>query len=297
MAALHRALDRPIPGTVGAVDPQVAQLLKASQFGSQDIDRLYGAYVGGALASVALAVASPGSAALVFVPSDPPGETGLSATVDALCAVRDRSLGDGIKLLEVLTDRDAVRLSGALSSAGFFRLTRLVYLLRGCDVSPPTGDLQRRLEWVTYSPSRRSLFEEAIVQTYAQSLDCPELTRTRSIEEVVDGHRATGGFDPDLWSVATRDGCPVGVCLLNRVLGQSALEIVYMGVSPGARGTGVGDAMLARTLGRARESGVMAVALAVDERNGPARGLYARWGFVGVDVRDAWIASSVGCEG
>ena len=82
----------------------------------------------------------------------------------------------------------------------------------------------------------------------------------------------------------------MGVLLLNGIAERRALEVVYMGVAPSARGAGVGDALLERAVKVASTVGASTLALAVDERNAPARRLYQRWGFREVGLRDAWIA-------
>jgi GNAT superfamily N-acetyltransferase len=126
-----------------------------------------------------------------------------------------------------------------------------------------------------------------------ESLDCPELTGLRPIAEVLAGHRATGLFDSSLWWVARRGEEPVGVMLLNRIPDVEALEVVYMGVAQAARGTGVADGLLDQAVAAAKQAGASTLALAVDQRNTPARRLYTRWGFTETGARDAWIATSV----
>lgn len=285
-----------MPQAAGQVDPLVGNLLEASRFRTQSIELLFGAYRDNRLITAGLAVQSPGSAALIFVSNETGDRDTRRAMTDVLMRIRDAAWESGTTLLEVLVACEDQELAHALGCAGFRRLTRLLYLRRACDIAPASDEADW-LTWVSFAEDRQALFEEAILRTYAQSLDCPELKGTRSIADVVAGHRATGDFDPSLWWVAMRDDAPVGVCLLSVVTGRRALEIVYMGVAHSARGTGVGDALLARTLVTAQERGVNEVALAVDERNSPARKLYARWSFVDVDSRDAWTASSVASEG
>lgn len=124
------------------------------------------------------------------------------------------------------------------------------------------------------------------------------------MDDVLADHRAAGEFDPALWQVALLVDDPVGVFLLSRIQNQSAMEVVYMGVTPEGRGRGVGDALIARAIELATTSGrvsasasPLALVLAVDERNIPAKGLYSRWGFVFLGAREAWIATSAGTRG
>jgi len=184
-------------------------------------------------------------------------------------------------------DSDA---AGSLLGAGYRRLTSLIYL-RARPRRPACRSVASGLAWVSFTPERASLFERALALSYEQSHDCPELSALRTPADALAGHRASGVFDPSLWWVALRDGDPVGVILLARLAGARGLELVYMGASVGARGIGVGDALLERGFECALDQGVTSVTLAVDRRNGPARRLYERWGFVEVGVREAWITS------
>ncbi len=65
-----------------------------------------------------------------------------------------------------------------------------------------------------------------------------------------------------------------------------------MGVAQVARGTGVADAVMQRAVEAAGRVGANSLALAVDQRNTPARKLYGRWGFIEFAARDAWIITS-----
>jgi mycothiol synthase len=113
----------------------------------------------------------------------------------------------------------------------------------------------------------------------------------RATEDVLAGHRATGEFDPQGWYVAISDGAPIAVLLTAPVLEGRALEIVYVGVSPSARGQGVGHRMMQVAHARARKLGLSHVTLALDATNEPARRLYERWGYAATHRRRVWIAT------
>jgi ribosomal protein S18 acetylase RimI-like enzyme len=108
------------------------------------------------------------------------------------------------------------------------------------------------------------------------------LNGVRSGEEVFDGHRACGEFDPGLWTAYRVDGQPVGVLVMAVHSERAAWEVVYVGVVPEARGRGYGRAMLAAALHRARDARQSSVFLAVDCRNVFARAAYDALGFVPV---------------
>ena len=49
---------------------------------------------------------------------------------------------------------------------------------------------------------RAGIFERAIERSYEQSLDCPELSELRTVQDALAGHRAAGTFDASLWWVS-----------------------------------------------------------------------------------------------
>ncbi len=295
--ALHVALSARPPGRVGRPDPRVAGLLADSRDRSLSIELLVAAFQGDECLSAALAVESPGRAALVFVPEDEDADDRRQATIACLQTLQRAARERCIILLEMLLPPHSERLAVSVRASGFRYLTRLLYLRRPVDPAAcrfgPAGDLR----WVTCGAGEDELFADAVERTYAQSLDCPELTGLRPMSDVLAAHRAAGVFDPTLWSVALRRDEPVAVLLLNRLPRQPALEIVYMGVAQVARGAGVANDVLRRAVDTASRAGATSLALAVDQRNAPARRVYARWGFAEFAARDAWIVTSPPTEG
>jgi GNAT superfamily N-acetyltransferase len=272
----------------------VSDLIAGARRGDVSIELLFGAYQRSELVSACLAVESSGGAALVFVPTDLRSPTECEGAAAALRALQEAAWARSIALLEALPVPGSEMLERVLQNAGFRCLTNLRYLRRGDSRIAPFSLVVRDLEWVSYVPDVEPLFQEAIERSYVQSLDCPELTGLRPTAAALAGHRATGIFDPTCWWVVKRHGEPVGVILLNRMRSARGLEVVYMGVAQLARGTGVADALLRRAVEAAARHGDNILALAVDERNTPARRMYARWGFVETGVRAAWIATPPG---
>lgn len=289
--ALHRVCGLRPPRPNAPPARPVADLLAKSERGEVSLDLLFGAFVGDELMGECLAVESPGAAAMVLLPEAVRDDLHHRACVAALQSLQAASWRRSLRLLEVLLCPGSAAASRVLGDAGFRHLTRLRYLKReGVERLPSTPSIAA-LTWVRHASEHEDLFESALEATYAQSSDCPELSGLRSTADVLASHRATGVFCPDLWRVAMRDNEPVGIMLLNRILSEPALEIVYMGVAQPARGQGVANALLREATEAAGAIGVDILALAVDERNMPARRIYARWGFVEVGARDAWIAS------
>ena len=291
LVGLHRVFGLSVPAASDPSATPIANLLAGARRGAVSIDLLLGAYRGSELISPVLAVESAGGAAMVFISPVQHGEMVHRATVAVLEALQVVAWKRSVALLEILLLPDCEAPARAVAQSGFRRITCLRYLRREQAVSLPPAMSVDDLQWVQYAPSREELFGRALEATYAQSQDCPELTSLRSTANVLAGHRASGVFDPALWWVLLRRTEPVGVLLLNEILGERVLEVDYMGVAQSARGMGVGDALLARAVVAARQAGVAALALAVDQRNRPARRLYGRWGFEETGTRDAWIAS------
>lgn len=291
-AALHLAFDIEPPPAEGTWAAQVADLLASVRRRTVSIDLLLGAYRGSELVTACLAAESPGAAALVFVPGKLETDVKYRATVATLKSLQALAWDRSIVLLEVLVAPGRGVLGDLLKESGFRYLTCLRYLTRDAARKGISFKAAHDLEWVEYAPDRELLFQHAVEETYAQSQDCPELTGLRRTAEVLAGHRATGIFDPALWWMAMRGDRPVGVMLLNRIPHRPVLEVVYMGVAHAARRTGVADALLRRALDVGARIGVVALSLAVDQRNTPARRMYARWDFVEKGARDAWIVTS-----
>ena len=288
--ALHFALNVPLPPG-SAMAPAVCDLFATVERGMAGIDLLIGAFEHGELIQAALAIESPGRAALISLPYELSTETQYSATGEILRTLQREAWERSIILLEVLTIPPSLRLGDALHAAGFRSLTHLNYLRRSAMARPHRRFVERNdLDWVTYSADQQPLFETALERTYLQSMDCPELTALRRTSDVLAGHQAAGVFDPNLWWVARHRGEPLGVMLLNRFADGFGTEIVYMGVAHGSRGQGMGDALLQRACNATRNVKAQVIALAVDTRNAAARLMYERWGFRETAVREAWIA-------
>lgn len=290
VGAVHLALDALPPTDPDHPDPKVARLLEPTPSDEPKLDLVAAGIDRGRLVTATVALVSPGRAALVNVSRRGPQDV-IAAVLQAQARAAWRQ---GLRLLEILVVPGTPADQAVFQAADYRPLTTLVYLRGRADAAPrrPTST---ELEWRSYTPETAPLFERAVERSYEQSLDCPELSELRTVQDALVGHRATGTFDPSLWWVALLDGEPVGVILLSRLVSQTGLELVYMGTAPAARGRGVGDALLERGFHCASGAAVTTVALAVDARNTHARRLYERWGFAEVGVRDAWIASPPEC--
>jgi len=242
-----------------------------------------------------LPVVSPGRTMLLFTPSqlpatilDQPPQMVIGTLCDAIC---QHWAARGVHLAQLLIDPQHTQLRDAYVACGFDVLADLLYLSRSPAESspPPPISLPKDMELLNYCPARHGLFASAIAGSYQQSLDCPGLNGRRDIEDVLAGHRATGQFDPSLWYVLTERSEPRGVLILSPTPYSDSLELVYLGLTPEARGRGLGAMLLELALWQVRRAGKRQISLAVDSRNVPALKLYYRHGLKRIASRTALI--------
>jgi GNAT superfamily N-acetyltransferase len=209
-------------------------------------------------------------------------EAVLREAVDALAARR-------LHYAQVLLAPEHSEQIALALHVGFRPVAPLIYLERDVVypwVDPPAAGAA---EWLTYDQHRADDFARVVRATYEQSLDCPELTDLRPVEDTLAAHRATGRFEPELWQLARIGNQYAGVLLLNWLANGPIIEVGYMGVVPEFRRRGVGALLLQRALERSRERDARQLTIVVDERNAPARRLYARMGLRPVATRNAYV--------
>lgn len=256
----------------------------------------------------ALIVPQPGRAAMIFL-------SGVGPT--ARCGDREQQhadrvavlraafedvttlLGDRLHLLQALPSPAEWWASEAFAGAGMTRLGELAYLRRPL-VMPGTGRADQ--EWpegVAVRPIRglgeqldTPALRTALSRTYIDTLDCPGLCDLRDLDDVIESHRSAGRFDPSLWWIIEHRGRPEGCILLSPSPEQNSLELVYMGLGPGLRGRGLGAKILRAAIARAQRCGLRDVTCAVDNRNEPARAVYAKLGFSEFARRIAFVFST-----
>ncbi len=236
----------------------------------------------GKLCGAIVCLPVPGASALVW----PPGtrDDGRAAVEDALVRhaiawLRSR----GVKLAQVLLAPDEVHLAGPLERHGFIHVTQLWYMRHDLNVPIHYLDTPARLDFQPFDDGTE--FRQTVVRTYQDTLDCPEVNGIRTIDEVMQGHRAQGVFDPQRWWLALEDGRPVGVLMTTEMPESGDWEVAYMGVVPEARRRGFGREVLLKAVCEARAGDAPAVTLSVDARNRPAWNLYRSLGFEPFDQR------------
>lgn len=234
-----------------------------------------------------LAVEIPGRVAILF--SAPPGVAGIApggqqAVIEACAAALAK---DPLHYAQALVEPGSEKLRLVFCEAGFRRLTRLRYLERDTRypwVDPPEAGV----EWTSYSAQQSERFARTIQHTYKDSLDCPELSGKRPIDDVMAAHRSSGTFSATLWQLASVAGQDVGCLLLSNLGEGSIAEVAYMGVKPEYRGRGLGRALLQRALALCRHERISRLTLAVDDRNHAAIRVYEQLAFKQVGTREVF---------
>jgi len=228
--------------------------------------------------TASLAVASPGKTMLVFVPTHLPSPTHKRLTVAAIDALGQSAADAGIQLAQSLLDPDDIAMREIFEQCAFHPLAELHYLQGAASKRAKQPALPDGLHWLTYTQQQHDLFARTIVRTYQNSLDCPGLNGLRDVRDIIEGHRATGEFDPQLWFLLLEGDVPLGVLLLSRVQRAELMELVYLGLTTEARGRGLGDLLMRQALVTAAQQRHGRISLAVDAANVPALRLYWRHG-------------------
>ncbi|HLJ91732.1 MAG TPA: GNAT family N-acetyltransferase [Gemmataceae bacterium] len=239
-------------------------------------------------AMVCLPVA--GASGLLWPPQACPG-TAQQRIEDALLTsaivwLRQR----GAKLGQTLLAKDETHLASPLERHGFEHITSLWYMRHELDVRALPAKVSPEITFESYRSCDQAVFHRTLLRTYEGSKDCPEVNGVRSLQEIVDGHRAQGSHDPEHWWLAQQGNRAVGVLLVAEMPEWQGWDLSYLGVVPEARGSGVGRAMTQKVLHEARAAGASQVTLAVDTRNHPAWNLYLGLGFEPFDRREVYLA-------
>lgn len=264
---------------------RVAAALDLVCSGELDPAGIFVAYLAGGPCGVLVCQLTPGAAALLWPPvvRAVAGRDAEDELVRQACGWLSH---EGARLIHaVLTEDEAAR-AGALLRHGFQHLTRLILLRHDLRTWPAP---HTRLRYEAYDSCDRTLFQATLLRTYVGTRDCPELNHVRTPEEVLAGHQAAGRHDPARWWLAWDGTEPAAVLLLADMPALGGWDLSYLGVVPECRRHGLGRELTAKALAEARAAGAPHLTLAVDERNAPARALYAALGFAAYDQREVYL--------
>jgi mycothiol synthase len=269
-------------------DPGAHDLRTFAEGRDADLASMRGLFAGDALRWTVLPMPSPGGVLMLLLPTDPLSPAACVSAIDLLRGTAKAYLGSGGRLVQSLVPGDAPTPQSLLLRSGFRRLTELLYLHKPIR-RPPPAELPAGFTWVRFDESRHDRFADTIAASYVDSLDCPGLSGTRSMREVMAGHRAAGAFDPDLWFLLHDGTSDVGVILLSVIPESGHLELTYLGVPAASRGRGFGDLMVRHAIATAFARGFDTLTLAVDSGNAPALRLYQRYGLRRSHARTAFV--------
>ena len=250
---------------------------------------------GGRAAFAAAAVAAAGGMCLLLCPGDLGEAPPVAARAAVAAAVASATAADpSVRLVQALRPTEHDPLDPILHALGFRHLADLLYLARRVQRPPRESETRPpdRTSVVTYAAATHDLFARAIEASYVGSLDCPAMHALRTIDEVIAAHKGAGAFRPDWWQVLVADGAPtepLGVLLLAGTPDGGGTEIVYLGLSPAARGRGLAAWLVRRAMAVAGAAPGKLLTLAVDARNVPAQRLYERCNFRRVHGRRVMV--------
>jgi ribosomal protein S18 acetylase RimI-like enzyme len=270
-------------------EKRVANALQLLEFGKLRPDGLLVARTAQGICGVILSLPIPGASGLVW----PPRVNALPerlAIEDAL--VRQTCIWlrqQGARLGQALLGEEEIPFVEPLERGGFRRVTSLWHMRHNGRTAPKDRSASK-LNFEPYGPSSAKVFQQTLLRTYEGSRDCPEVNGVRTIEEILDGHRADTGGTPRYWWLAREGSRPVGVLLASEALEWEAWELAYLGIVPEARGRGLGRQLLAKILQEARTAEINQLTLCVDARNGPAIDLYQQFGFERYEQREVYLA-------
>ena len=226
----------------------------------------------------ALPVVSPGRTVLFFGTSATLVGRDLSPMEQGIDAVSGHYRGLDIQLAQVLLDpADSVTID-VYRRHGFQRMAELLYLQRSIRKTAMPAPLPGEFRLLSYTEQTHTGFAGAILASYEKSLDCPALNGTRSIEDIIAGHKAAGIFDPNDWFLLLHGNLPVAVLMMALTHQADGMELVYLGLSSQVRGYGLGNYLMQVAEARVSEKKLDKLSLAVDAANEPALKLYYRHG-------------------
>jgi len=240
-------------------------------------DSLHVALRDGKIISAILPVISPGRTMLMLCPSGGQPKTDF-ATGQLIAPVCRHSAAQGIHLAQTLIDPRDSALEKTFRDHQFDQMAELHYLQVQVPTDSTPPPLPAGLTWLPYSADRHTLFGQTILETYQNSLDCPALNGRRDIEDIVAGHQASGIFDPNLWLLLQEGETTLGVLLLSQSLRSDSIELVYLGLTPSARGRKLGELIMRQAFSSVAAQQQPKLCLAVDSQNTPALKLYYRHG-------------------
>ncbi len=278
------------------LEAQVTAFIRYARTMNLDLSRTWWCLNDGTPLTGCACLESPGRTAMLFISEARATTATREATTELIRHVIAETNGRNLSLLQCLLKVNDSENAAVLSDCGFHDLAELLYLEWHADPARPVSGTEPQranqpgeFEWVTYGQHSHADFADTIAASYIESLDCPGLLGLRDIEDVIEGHKAAGRFDPDLWFLARMRGENTGCILFVANPIREAFELAYLGVRPEYRRCGIGRLLVQRGLGETTARGCSVMTVAVDANNAPALKLYTDLGFRVTTSRRAFI--------
>ncbi|MDA7950573.1 MAG: GNAT family N-acetyltransferase [Pirellulaceae bacterium] len=263
-----------------ALTVYVESLLEAKRDGNLSTDHLLVATYQGKILGTIWACEHAGRAASLFYPKTnlDDSEQGIELSHMLMKSLKKRLLKRQIRFGQLSFTEPTTAEETFLADYGFCKKTILQYLVASTTARPQFP--QSRLQFEPFTPSQTERLKETLEKTYLGSLDCPEATQLRPLDEVVAGYQEIGDYHPGRWFFLRQNGETVGCLLLNDHPSDQQWELVYFGLIPSARGKSLGQEVVDFAKWQGKRGGRDRIVLAVDERNQPALDIYRRLGFL-----------------
>lgn len=282
------SLDLVFAGQPLALRQQIIQTtLMAVQRGEVALDGLFVATRDNRIVGAAWCQELTGRVAAVWPAQVVDGESP-SLARELMVVLRQHFLTLDVHLAQAVLADSQFADAELLKATGFVRTTDLLFLVSRLE-SFPHGPPQTELQYESVQGSSWPRLAQVIGQSYSDTLDCPALNGVRNIDDVLEGYRHVGSFDPRNWFLIRHDDDDVGCLLLNDHPSLQQYELVYMGLVPHARGHGWGWQITRRAQWLTRRAGRCQLTLAVDLLNRPALNVYGTAGFEICDHRSVYF--------
>jgi ribosomal protein S18 acetylase RimI-like enzyme len=268
-------------------EQQVAMLRTSVQRQPLSGYRIWGAFRAEKLTGSIVVQTQAGRIAVVWPPrlvADEPHETARQLLQAGMAHLPQLE----IRMVQALLPTDTGADAESLAAAGFRHVSDLLYLVCLADqfpTRPPCPDLQ----FEPYAPTLHARFAELVDATYENTLDCPAVNGVRDIDDVLQGYRATGHFDPQRWFIVRHQGEEIGCLILTDYPEHATWELIYVALLPAARGRGWGVGIVRHSQWLCGQAMRKRLVLAVDAANGPALRMYAAAGFQAWDRRSVFV--------
>jgi mycothiol synthase len=259
-----------------------------------DIDGLMVALRGEQLVAALPMRFQPGRTAQLWLPRLISGEPAETATLTLNEAARIAGQR-GCSLVQALPEAQESDDLPLLEAAGFRYIADLLYMVSPLD-QVPDEPLPTDLQLLSLAAANFNRLGAIIDHSYIETRDCPALNGVRSIEDVLEGYRSIGLFDPAWWFIVRGGNRDIGCLLLTNHNNSGQWELVYLGLSPDVRGRGYARSLVRKAQRLARDAGAGQLVLAVDADNAPAVSVYLSAGFVIWDRRPIYLRILTNCS-